>query len=214
MDNLEHFKFKHPFTCLIAGPTSSGKTFFVKKLLENGNYLIKNLNTPLKVLWCYGIWQSGYDNKCNVDITYYKGLPNNISGFNIIIIDDLMVDLGSSPDLLNLFTRQSHHSNISVVFITQNLFYKGKYIRDISLNCHYIIIMKNPRDKSQISALGRQIYPNKHKFFMESYEDATSIPYGYIKIDLTTTTPDNLRLQTNIFPNNNYFTPVVYHHVK
>ena len=32
-------RLQHPYTCLIAGPTSCGKTQFVKKLIEQGEYM-------------------------------------------------------------------------------------------------------------------------------------------------------------------------------
>ncbi|VDI44317.1 Hypothetical predicted protein [Mytilus galloprovincialis] len=34
-EETEHFVFKHPFTMTVSGPTSCGKTFFVKQLLQN-----------------------------------------------------------------------------------------------------------------------------------------------------------------------------------
>ena len=48
--------------------------------------------------------------------------------------------------------------------------------------------------------LAKQIYPGKVKYAQESYNDATSIPHGYLLIDLRQHTPDHLRLRTSIFP--------------
>jgi len=49
----DHVKFKHPFTCIAAGPTGSGKTSFVIKLLRN----IKSQCTESRfvggIIWCY-----------------------------------------------------------------------------------------------------------------------------------------------------------------
>ena len=39
--------------------------------------------------------------------------------------------------------------------LVQNLFPKNKETRTISLNAHYMVVFKNPRDKSQISHLTR-----------------------------------------------------------
>src|SRR5690348_14956905 len=100
-----------------------------------------------------------------------------------------MAEMSGDVRLANLFTKGSHHLNISVLFIVQNVFHKGKEMRTVNLNTHYYFLLKNPRDKLQVMALGRQIYPGKVKFFMESYEDATSLPYGYICIDLKPDTP-------------------------
>jgi hypothetical protein len=73
-------------------------------------------------------------------------------------------------------------------------------MRNISLNAHYIVLFKSPRDKQQISMLPRQINPGKVQEFMRSYEDATSRPHGYLMLDLKPTTDDQQRLKTNILP--------------
>jgi hypothetical protein len=64
-------------------------------------------------------------------------------------------------------------------------------MRNISLNAHYIVLFKSPRDKQQISMLARQINPGKVQEFMRSYEDATSRPHGYLMLDLKPTTIKN-----------------------
>ena len=58
-----------------------------------------------------------------------------------------------SKDICDLFTKDSHHRNISVIVITQNLFNRGRYSRGISLNANYIVIFKTVRDKNQLSNL-------------------------------------------------------------
>jgi hypothetical protein len=73
-------------------------------------------------------------------------------------------------------------------------------MRNISLNAHYIVLFKSPRDKQQISMLARQINPGKVQEFMRSYEDATSRPHRYLMLDLKPTTDDQKRLKTNVLP--------------
>jgi hypothetical protein len=84
--------------------------------------------------------------------------------------------------------------------LTQNIFSKGKYSRDLSLNSNYIINFKNPRDQLQMQVLARQIFGNKSKYLMESYDDATKKPYGYIFLDLRQDTELRNRVQTGILP--------------
>lgn len=60
--------------------------------------------------------------------------------------------------------------------------------------------MKSPRDRSQITHLARQIYPENTAFIKEIFADATLKSYGYLLFDLTQTTPEHLRYRTNIFP--------------
>ena len=57
-------KWKHPFTALIAGPTGSGKTVFVTKMLTHLAAMVEP--TPEEIIWCYGEWQPIYETvKCS-----------------------------------------------------------------------------------------------------------------------------------------------------
>ena len=73
-------------------------------------------------------------------------------------------------------------------------------MRTVSLNSHYIILFKNPRDRLQISTLARQMYPGQSQFLIEAFQDATKEAYGYLVIDLKPTTADKLRIRTGILP--------------
>jgi hypothetical protein len=193
---------------MVAGPTSSGKTVLVENILKLHSSTIINFNPSPKIVWCHGQMQERYLNKSFIE--YHEGLVDNPSEYDLIVIDDLMNELGTDNRLLNLFTKGSHHMNISVIFIVQNIFHQSKHMRGISLNCQYLIIMKNPRDKSQIHCLARQLYPTKVKKFIKAFEDATKLPYSYLKIDLTPQTPDHLRLQTDILIKNRNHNITVY----
>jgi len=200
----QYNSFIHPFTAIIAGPTGSGKTEFIFKLLVHQNKLLHP--TPDNIYYCYSIWQTRFLDfqKVNPVIEFIEGLPNidefNASNKKLLILDDLMREANDDSNVLDLFTKGSHHLNLSIILITQNLFGKGKNARTISLNSHYLILYKNPRDKTQISYLARQMYPKNSKFLEEAYHDATKAPHGYLLIDLKQATPDELRVQTNIFP--------------
>jgi hypothetical protein len=87
---------------------------------------------------------------------------------------------------------------LPIIYIVQNIFHQGKEMRNISLNAHYIVLFKSPRDKQQISMLARQINPGRVQEFTRSYEDATSRPHGYLMLDLKPTTDDQKRLNTNV----------------
>lgn len=216
MCELIHLKFKTPFTMIVAGPSGSGKTVLVRRILENHTILIPLKITNLKVMWAYGQWQPTYsENIANVITSYCDGLPSEdeIKSFNpnVIVIDDLMNELADDIKMGNLFTKGSHHLNINVIFISQNIFQKGKQMRNINLSCHYMIIMKNPRDRSQIDILGRQMKITQA--LSEAYNDATKEPFGYLLIDLKQDTPDNLMLRSRITPQENIkgiFSPIVY----
>lgn len=214
---MNHYLFRHPFTCMVCGPTRSGKTLLVRRILKNFRILMDLKTTKLRVLWCYGQWQNIYETEIasNVDVVYISGFPtdDDIKEKDIIILDDLMNELANDNRLSNLFTRGSHHLNLSIFFLTQNLFNQGKFMRNIGLNCHYIILMKSPRGKAQLTYLGREIFPGKSQYIMESYSDATINPFSYLRIDLTQETPDIYRVSTRLTPeetNKNKLSPVFY----
>ena len=189
---------RHPFTALVAGPTGSGKTRFVFKLIENARVMIEP--PPRRVVYCYGEYQELF--KKYPDVEFRQGLPN-LEDFDgrqpvLLIVDDLMNEANES--VANMFTKGSHHRNVSVTFLVQNLFHKNKHVRTISLNSHYMVLFKNPRDASQFASLARQMYPNKSAFAVEAYKDATREPYSYLLVDLRPEQDEELRLRTDIFP--------------
>ena len=97
----------------------------------------------------------------------------------LVIFDDFMGDV-SQMMFSTMFTQLSHHSDTSVIFITQNLFYNKKGMRDMSLNSHILIIMKNPRDNSQILHLAKQIMPQNPKFVVKAFYEATKRPHTHL----------------------------------
>ena len=191
--------WKHPFTCLIAGPTGSGKTSFVKRFLAN----ITEMVTPVpdKITWFYDEYQTTYSEMGN-NVDFVQGLPNadtlNPQFKHLIVIDDLMSE--TNEQVTSIFTKKSHHRNISVIYIVQNVFHQTKDHRNISLNAHYMVLFKNPRDYVQTIKLGHQMFPHRGKDFVEAYRKATFKPYGYLLIDLKQDTEEHLRLRTFVFP--------------
>lgn len=75
-------------------------------------------------------------------------------------------------------TKISHHRNFSVLFLTQNLFYKSKQQNHRS-KCTIFGSIKNGRDSTQIENLARQRLPGKSSFMLEAFADTTAIPFGW-----------------------------------
>lgn len=191
-----------PFTMLVCGASGSGKSCFTRNLLRYSDILV---NSPSRIIWCYGVWQPEF---ALGEFEYYHGLPTEEmlnEGHYLLIIDDLMQEAKSSSIVSDIFTKYSHHKNITCICLMQNLFPKGSEMRNISLNSNYIVLMKNSRDRAQIRHLARQIYPGKSKFLIDAYEEATKEPYGYLLLDFRNTTPDKIRVRTGIFPGETMF---------
>ena len=199
--------FKHPFSMVVSGPSGSGKSVWTKKLLLSS--LIQP--SPERIIWCYGQWQPLYDNirKRIPRIEFVNGIPDHlndqhyihvdVSKRNVLVFDDLMTEAKCDQRIADLFSKGSHHRNISVVYLTQNLFPQGKACRDIILNTQYMVLFNNPIDRQQVATLARRIYPSTSAFFKERFERATSYPYGHLVIDLKSDTAEKDRLHTEIF---------------
>ena len=195
-------KLQHPFCMMVSGPTMCGKTNWVSRLVEFKETMIDP--PPQRVIWSYKNWQPSYDTMIKKhEINFISGLniPFNENKIpTLVIVDDQMNMIDDR--VVDWFTRGCHHDNISLIFITQNLFFPDKKFRTASLNCHYLVLFRNPRDNHQVRHLARQMYPGKRSQSMiEAFEDATSCtPYGVLVVDLKPTTPDCLRLRSNILP--------------
>ena len=193
-------EFKAPFTACLSAGTKCGKTEWAKQFVKNASELITP--KPEKIYWAYGEWQDGY-NDLPQDVMLIEGIPD-MDTFKspepkLLICDDLMQNFGKQKDeLCRLFCQGSHHWNLSVLHIVQNLFFNN--LRNARINSHYIILMKNPSDRLQLLNLARQIFPGKQKWLIESFDDACCDPYGYLVLDLEPSTADDMRLRTKIFP--------------
>ena len=188
-------RWKHPFTCIVAGPTLCDKSTFVTRLLRHAAAMIDP--PPENITWCYGEWQEAYATTDLTHVRFKEGLPTEAmfdsTMRNLIVINDLMTE--TDKRVTTLFTKKSHHRNTSVLYLVQNLFSNNKELRTI-----YMVVFKNPRDATSMSHLARQMYPGRAKFALDAFKDATSVTHGYLLIDLKQDTSEDMRLRTCIFP--------------
>jgi hypothetical protein len=207
--------FKHPFTMIISGSTGSGKTEWLMKFLRQLDLLIGEIT---HVLYCYGelnrniiaLEKMGSDGKA-VKFTVHNGVPSEEDVRNLarkekllLVLDDLLVNL-KSQYLDTVFTRGSHNWGVSVILVTQHMF--NKELKTARNNTHYLVLMRNPAGELQVRNLATQLFPNRSKYFLEAYKDATKEQFSYLVIDMHPSTEDILRLKTHIYPDE---LPIVY----
>ena len=163
---------------------------------------------PENIVWIYTSFQPMYSELQNKGVKFVQGLPDSFDDEelfpshqdHLIILDDLIFQASDHPEVVKIFTQYRHHKNMSVFLLSQNIFHQGKHSRTISLNSNYLILFKNPRDKLQMNILAQQMFPSNKSFFLESFEDATREPHGYLILDCTPTCPDRFRLRSGLLP--------------
>ena len=199
-------RLKCPFTMLVSGPSNCGKTTFTLKLLKQRDEVLNK--KPGMVYWFYKIDQKvvnsagadihQFENKmCTMEWLQENQPPPN----SIIIIDDMALD--ATADTAKLFSVGSHHYNVNIIFLCQNLFTKNQYFRDISLNSTYVTLFKNVRDKQQISNFAKQFAPRQNKHFLAIFSVATEDPHSYMILDNHQKTNNSHRIISNYFQENN-----------
>lgn len=196
--------FRASFTAMLVGPTKAGKTFWTRRFLDHSAQIMDP--PPQRIYYCYRVWQPKHFTRIKVPVTFCKEIPDETElksdpdVHKLLILDDQMVALSKSPKLLNLFTVDAHHHNISVLFIVQNMFY-SREVRTVRLNSHYIILMNNPSDISSIASLAQHMFHKNWRFMMDAYEDAViKRRFGYLVVDNHPQADRDMRLYTSIFP--------------
>ena len=122
----------------------------------------------------------------------------DVNSRNLIVLDDLMSDVGKDQRITDLFTKGSHHRNLSVIVLMQN-FYEPKTVT-IRRNAHYLILFNMPGDLQQVKLMSQRMFPHKPNYLMEEYTKAIAKPYGYLTVDLKPDTPAHARLRTDVVP--------------
>jgi hypothetical protein len=161
----QDLQFKHPFTCIISGPTGSDKSSFCIRLLHHLDTLCTEQDFRGGIVWCYSENSAVPTREFGNKVRYHEVVPTEFGKAaggppSLIILDNLFNEV-YSREVCDLFAKGSHHRNLSVILITQNLFQQGKHCRDISLNVNYLVLLKNVSDKNQFLYLARRAYPEQ-----------------------------------------------------
>ena len=174
----------------VIGPTNSGKTFTIISLLRNRNKL---LSIPIKdVLYIYCDYQPIFETLAAEDpnITFTSNLQD-LETYDkspaLIVVDDQMDLIGSSREsnqlVTSYFVKHAHHRGQSIILILQNAFHPS--LRVININSSYCLFYDQPRDRTTIKNIARQILPGQSDFLVAAYNRAVrDRDYGYLFINL------------------------------
>lgn len=206
-----------PFVMQVVGPSQSGKSSFVGRLLVESEQLF---DRPID----HVTWYSPHGQLPRELANAASGLPFQLEvktgqseldilnedfgggggdgQHRVVVIDDFASELKNSTALTNLYTKGSHHQGVTVIQILQTLFLQSKEARTRSLNIHYLVLMRQTRDVSQVRHLANQVTTTtaEGQAFMQAYRDAVNQrPYAYLMLTFHPAAPRELFLRTNLF---------------
>ena len=218
-------KWIHPFRCIIAGPTSSGKSTFMLKMVEHQKSIFTTEFS--RIMYCIPAHNAAlhddYFKKLqgfcpNVELILGLPKPNVIKSDTLpklLLIDDLVKPLLKDPFMEECFVQNSHHSGCSIAFCTQNYFEASKS-KTIVRQCNYKVFFNDPCDKTLLRNIGAQIEPTGPQLLIKAFKLLYSLKpkddFQYILIDGDTQSAmkNNLFIRTDIFPVNGVIRPICF----
>ena len=203
-------RLKENFKLFLVGPSACGKSVFIQNLLQNISTVSKT--NPTKIIYVYKVWQSLYEdmNLQGLVHLFIKEDENlaeklkieTIGEISLIVFDDL-INSKNLGEISNLFVVDGRHSNYSMIFTSQRMFVNNEYFRQISNNCDYFVVFKNPRNHSEIRTLAQQLTPLNLEL-LQIYAKATTEPYSYLFINLTQECDESIKFLSHLFDYDHY----------
>ena len=173
MSNDSVALLKKPFLLLMAGASQSGKTTTVLQWLMNKE---KVFESPFeKITFIYqSVYQEAFKNPLLKNVEFTNSLEKfyNLKSYNsnghLMILDDALDIIGNDEKMVSIATKDVHHTNTSVIILTQSIFYNTSTYRILKDNTSYFYI------KHQVNSFKLKYFSThiglKSDFFIEAYE--------------------------------------------
>ena len=131
MQSGKPFRFRTPSSILVVGPSGCGKTVFTEKLLLENADLFET--PPTQVHYCYGAWKGRFQPMQDRGVMFHEGIPDHQAlvqwfpqGQGVLVLNGLMDEGSNDKHVLDLFTKHSHHQNVTALYLCQDMFPVGK----------------------------------------------------------------------------------------
>lgn len=196
-DNMP-IKFQASRNTIIYGTSGSGKTQFILEVIRQ-----KLVHPwPVNLYYMYGVEQpfmGEWNQKEDQSIKFIHGLnfeEMDTSEPSLLVVDDLI--LSGNKEVAEVFIMGSHHKQISIFYLTQNLFPKCPLFRLMSSNAHYYVLFHGQRNTKQVNTLARQVYTGKdvHRI-MNAYKRCARRHRGFILLTFSPDLPEELTVLTD-----------------
>ena len=178
-----------PFSMLVAASTNSGKTSLVRDLIVNHYRMFDH---PLdEIVYLYHKHArdeelfSYLEDNLNIPIRFVEGFPaNDINDGKLfvsdkkaskcLICDDVVSEALRSKVFTELVTVFSHHDNINVIAIVQNLHAETasqrQVMNNIIRNLSYLVLFPDRRQLSTVRQIARNYYNGEEHRLLEPFK--------------------------------------------
>lgn len=191
-----------PFSMICAASSKNGKTTLIRDLLVHHYRLF---DKPLEeIVWLHH--KNAYDSDLemylkehvNIPVRFVEGFPADhirngelfaSKGLKCLVLDDVVVSALKSPIFIDLFTIISHHMNVVVIAILQNLHAdtasQRQIMNNIIRNLSYVVLFPDRRQMNACKQLARTYFSGEEekltkpfKYLIDSNEK-----YNYMLVD-------------------------------
>ena len=210
-----HTVFTTPAQIIVSGPTKTGKTTLVTQILQHKDSMFDREFDEITYYSANG--NAMKDAKSQLpSVRFREGQPDwsalsraDPSVRRLVVLDDMQNILKgpSQVKLERLFTVDSHHNNISVIFIVHDNF-QPKMVT-IRRNADYMLCMTGGNVAQQIKTTASQMGLGMD-VIKEAVEDVTKDHrYGYLLLTVNNSIEGWRRVASNIFPGqqNTFYIP-------
>ena len=200
--------FKRNSIICMCGPTGVGKTFLLRKIIEERRQLFED--KPDFVLYCYSIWQPIYSEmkeEFGEEIMFQHGIPDTellkrmsvLKPGLLLLLDDCLEKIIDKPVILTLFVEQVHHFSINLCYVLHNIYCSGKNRRTLTLQTQYFIFFPTRSDQLSFEIFASRLGKKNSKSFMEIYDDIKKHKFKYFIVDSHPRSESNIFVWTGIF---------------
>ena len=216
-----------PSRMLVCGPSLSGKSTFIKYLVQFREEIFDKKFD--RIIYCSPQCLTGAQDHyveflrkqySNLELSSELPCVNTLNitsdgTHKLILIDDFMLSFNQSQNAFKLLTIHSHHMQITAVVSSHNLFASSKFQKTLTRNYSEIVMMHARSDKLSLRTLGTQLFPEFPRILMRAMawvERQESAELRYVLLDISPLThlPSNMIIRTNIFPQNGVLAPVYF----
>ena len=201
--------FNHPTQIIITGPTKAGKTTLAIQILSNRDVMLPGLQ---EIYWFYTMESSTTKAREHLPgVNFVQGFPTlekleslDTTIPKLIVLDDMqeMTDKKATfEDLKKLFTAVSHHCNISLIFIVQDI-YVNKNMTRLANQAENLLAMCNGAACYQIPKLGNKLFGSGHEHFIRwAISDVkANSSHGYLLLSTGAEVLDCYKVRSKILP--------------